>query len=105
LPLSYLASPVLIPPFYESLSARYRGGITGCGWATSSTANLGEFPGGYLTDKQVLLIRTERITTVAKRVRRRTEHLSKIDELTSNQLQNLSYQLDKHVWQFRVHMQ
>jgi starvation-inducible DNA-binding protein len=71
----------------------------------AATANLGEFPGGYLTDKQVLILMTERITTVAKRVRQRIDHLSKIDEVTSNQLQELSYELDKHVWQFRVHMQ
>jgi starvation-inducible DNA-binding protein len=71
----------------------------------AATANLGEFPGGYRTDKQVLILMTERITTVAKRVRQRIDHLSKIDEVTSNQLQELSYELDKHVWQFRVHMQ
>ena len=71
----------------------------------AATANLGEFPGGYLSDKQVLILMTERITTVAKRVRQRIEHLSKVDEVTSNKLQDLSYELDKHVWQFRVHMQ
>jgi len=71
----------------------------------AATANLGEFPGGYLSDKQVLILMTERITTVAKRVRQRIDHLSKVDEVTSNQLQELSYELDKHVWQFRVHMQ
>lgn len=71
----------------------------------AATANLGEFPGGNLSDKQVLILMTERITTVAKRVRQRIEHLSKIDEVTSNQLQELSYELDKQVWQFRVHMQ
>lgn len=71
----------------------------------AATANLGEFPGGYLSDKQVLILMTERITTVAKRLRQRIEHLSKIDEVTSNKLQDLSYELDKHVWQFRVHMQ
>lgn len=71
----------------------------------ASTANLGEFPGGYLSDKQMLILMTERITTVAKRVRQRIEHLSKVDEVTSNKLQDLSYELDKHVWQFRVHMQ
>ena len=70
-----------------------------------ATANLGEFPGGYLSDKQVLILMTERITTVAKRVRQRIEHLSKVDEVTSNKLQDLSYELDKHVWQFRVQMQ
>ena len=79
--------------------------IDGRASVVATTANLGEFPGGYLTDKQVLILMTERITTVAKRVRQRIEHLSKVDEVTSNQLQDLSYQLDKHVWQFRVHMQ
>ena len=71
----------------------------------AATANLGEMPGGYLTDKQVLILMTERITTVAKRVRQRIERMSKVDEVTSNKLQDLSYALDKHVWQFRVQMQ
>ena len=71
----------------------------------AATANLGEFPGGYLSDKQVLILMTERITTVAKRVRQRIERMSKVDEVTSNKLQDLSYELDKHVWQFRVQMQ
>jgi starvation-inducible DNA-binding protein len=71
----------------------------------AANANLGDIPGGYLTDKQVLIIMTERINTVAKRVRQRIDHQSKIDEVTSNQLQELSYALDKQVWQFRVHMQ
>ncbi|MDJ0366574.1 DNA starvation/stationary phase protection protein [Hymenobacter sp. H14-R3] len=71
----------------------------------AATANLGDFPGGYLTDKQVLIMMTERITVVAKRVRQRIDHQSKVDEVTSNLLQELSYALDKQVWQFRVHMQ
>jgi starvation-inducible DNA-binding protein len=79
--------------------------IDGRTGVVAATANLGEFPGGYLSDKQVLILMTERITTVAKRVRQRIDHLSKVDEVTSNQLQELSYALDKHVWQFRVHMQ
>lgn len=79
--------------------------IDGRTGVVAATANLGDFPGGYLSDKQVLIIMTERITTVAKRVRQRIDHLSKVDEVTSNQLQELSYVLDKHVWQFRVHMQ
>ena len=71
----------------------------------AATANLGEMPGGYLTDKQVLILMIERITTVAKRVRQRIERMSRVDEVTSNKLQDLSYELDKHVWQFRVQMQ
>lgn len=79
--------------------------IDGRTGVVAATANLGDFPGGYLSDKQVLIIMTERITTVAKRVRQRIDHLSKVDEVTSNQLQELSYALDKQVWQFRVQMQ
>jgi starvation-inducible DNA-binding protein len=70
-----------------------------------ATANLGEFPGGFLTDKQVLILMAQHVDTVAKRVRQRIEHLSKVDEVTSNKLQDLSYQLDQQVWKFRVHMQ
>ncbi len=69
------------------------------------TANLPKFPGGFLSDRQVLDIMTERIYTIAKRVRGRVESTSKIDEVTSNKFQDLSYELDKQVWQFRVHMQ
>jgi starvation-inducible DNA-binding protein len=47
----------------------------------AATANLGEFPGGYFASKQVLVLMTERITTVARRVRQRIDHLTKVDEL------------------------
>ncbi|WP_240699484.1 Dps family protein [Spirosoma sordidisoli] len=70
------------------------------------TANLPKFPGGFLSDRQVLDIMTERIFTIAKRVRSRVESTAKNgDEVTSNKFQDLSYELDKQVWQFRVHMQ
>ncbi len=71
----------------------------------AATANLGDFPGGYLSDKQVLILMTERINTTAKRVRQRIDSMGKVDETTSNLLQELSYALDKQVWQFRVMMQ
>ena len=64
----------------------------------AATANLGEFSGGYLSDKQVLILITERITTLAKRIHQQIKYLSKVDEFTSNKLQYLSYELDKHVW-------
>ena len=70
------------------------------------TVNLPNFPAGFLSDKQVLELMTERIFTVAKRVRQRIESTGKVgDEVTSNKFQDLSYELDKQVWQFRVHMQ
>ena len=72
----------------------------------TQTANLPKFPGGYLSDRQVLDIMTERIYTVAKRVRQRIDSTGKNgDEVTSNKLQDLSYELDKQIWQFRVHQQ
>ncbi len=59
-----------------------------------------------LADRQVLEIMTERMYTVAKRVRARIESTGKNgDEVTSNKFQDLSYVLDKQIWQFRVHMQ
>ena len=71
----------------------------------AATANLDNYPGGYLSDKQVLILMDTRIDIVAKRVRERITHMSKVDEVTSNLLQDLSYQLDKHVWKFRVMQQ
>ncbi len=72
----------------------------------AQTNGLPAFPSGYLSDRQVLEIMTDRIYTVAKRVRQRIESTSKNgDDVTSNKFQDLSYELDKQVWQFRSHMQ
>ena len=71
----------------------------------ASSANLGPLQEGALTDKQVLDIMSERIYFVGKRVRERIDKISKVDEVTSNKLQDLSYELDKMVWQLRVQMQ
>lgn len=79
--------------------------IDGRSSVVAATANLGGYPGGYLSDKQVLILLDERINTVAKRVRERINQLDKVDQVTSNQLQDLSYELDKQVWKFRVMMQ
>jgi starvation-inducible DNA-binding protein len=69
------------------------------------TANIGAIPAGVLTDKQVLDLMSEHLHTVAVRVRQRIEKLGKSDEVSSNLLQELSYQLDKQVWQLRVQQQ
>lgn len=42
------------------------------------TADLPKFPAGFLSDRQVLEIMTERIFTIAKRVRQRVESISKM---------------------------
>ncbi|CCH03496.1 DNA protection during starvation protein 2 (plasmid) [Fibrella aestuarina BUZ 2] len=79
--------------------------IDGRTGVVAKTANLGDFPAGYLADRQVLALMTERIYAVATRIRQRIDQLSQVDETTSNLLQELSYALDKQVWQLRVHMQ
>ena len=70
-----------------------------------NTADLEEFPAGFLTDQHVLELMTHRLTVVSQRVRQRILHLSQVDEVTSNKLQDLSYELDKQVWQFRAQQQ
>ncbi len=83
-------------------------GIAADGRTTTivKTVDMPDFPGGFLTDQQVLQIMTERIFTVATRVRQRIESTQKNgDEVSSNKFQDLSYELDKQVWKFRVHMQ
>ncbi|SDY65207.1 Dps family protein [Hymenobacter psychrophilus] len=71
----------------------------------ASQANLEAFPGGFLEDRQVLDLMSSRVDMVAKRVRERIERVGKIDETTSNLLQELSYALDKQAWQLRVTQQ
>jgi len=49
------------------------------------SANLPQFPGGPLSDRQVLDLMTERIYTIAKRIRTRIDSTGKNgDEVTSN---------------------
>ncbi|WP_262490669.1 ferritin-like domain-containing protein [Hymenobacter amundsenii] len=71
----------------------------------ASQANLDAFPGGFLEDRQVLDLMSTRVDIVAKRVRERIERVGKIDETTSNLLQELSYALDKQAWQLRATQQ
>ena len=71
----------------------------------ASQANLGGYPGGFLEDRQVLDLMSSRIDIVAKRVRERIDRIGKVDDVTSNLLQELSYALDKQVWQLRVTQQ
>lgn len=68
-------------------------------------ANIGEIPAGPLSDKQVLDLMNEHLYTVATRTRQRIARLGKLDEVSSNLLQELSYKLDKQLWQLRVHQQ
>jgi len=71
----------------------------------AKTANLGNTPMGAITDKVVLDLMSEKVYTVAVRVRQRISKLAKLDEVSSNLLQDLSYKLDKQVWQLRVQQQ
>ena len=53
----------------------------------------------------MLELMTDRLTMVGPRVRQRILHQSQVEEVTSNKLQDLSYELDQQVWQFRAHIQ
>lgn len=69
------------------------------------TANLGLTPSGVISDKLVLDLMSEKVFTVAVRVRQRIAKIVKLDEVSANLLQDLSYKLDKQVWQLRVQQQ
>jgi starvation-inducible DNA-binding protein len=71
----------------------------------AKTANLGVVPTGAIPDKQVLDLFSDHVFTVAVRTRQRIVRLSKLDEVSSNLFQELSYKLDKQVWQLRAHQQ
>ena len=71
----------------------------------AKNANLGSIPMGAISDKQVLDLMSDHVNIVAVRTRQRVATLSKIDEVSSNLLQDLSYKLDKQVWQLRVQQQ
>ena len=79
--------------------------LAGCPGTVVDTTDLGEFPAGFLTDKHMLELMTDRLTLVGQRVRQRILHQSQVDEVTSNKLQDLSYELNQQVWQLRAHMQ
>jgi len=79
--------------------------IDGRSETVTKTANLGLTPTGAISNKVVLDLMSEKIFTVALRVRQRITQLAKMDEVSSNLLQDLSYKLDKQVWQLRVHQQ
>jgi starvation-inducible DNA-binding protein len=79
--------------------------VDGRSQTVAKTANIETIPAGAITDKLVLDLMSEHIYLVAVRTRQRITKLSKLDEVSSNLLQDLSYKLDKQVWQLRAHQQ
>jgi len=79
--------------------------VDGSSETVSKTANIGTIPKGPISDKQMLDLMSSHIFMVAVRVRQRIDKFGKLDEVSSNLLQELSYKLDKQVWQLRVHQQ
>ncbi|WP_128544994.1 Dps family protein [Larkinella soli] len=69
------------------------------------TAELPKFPEGFLSDRQVLDLMSERINEVSTRLTDRIERLDEIEKTSSNLLQEVKYALDKQVWQLRVTQQ
>ena len=79
--------------------------VDGTAETTFKTANLGMIPKGAITDKQVLDLMSDHLYIMGVRIRQRITKLGKLDEVSSNLLQDLSYKIDKQVWQLRVQQQ
>jgi starvation-inducible DNA-binding protein len=79
--------------------------VDGRAETTFKTANLGVIPAGAITDKQVLDLMSDPLYMMGVRIRQRITKLGKLDEISSNLLQDLSYKINKQVWQLRVQQQ
>jgi len=71
----------------------------------SKTTNIPDFPGGYITDIESIKLLLDRITILQKEVYNYVRETEEIDEVTSNKLQDLGYEVDKNLWKLRIHLQ
>lgn len=73
--------------------------------AIVATSTLPDMPAGWETDQQSLQLLIDRLTVLQKQVYRSLEELEKTDAPSSNKYQDLAHDLDKTLWQLRVHLQ
>jgi len=71
----------------------------------SKTTNIPDFPGGYITDIESIKLLLDRITILQKEVYNYVRETEDIDQVTSNKLQDLGYEVDKNLWKLRIHLQ
>ena len=69
------------------------------------TSTIPDFPAGYVTDNESLKLLIDRITVLQKEVYQDMREVNDSDPPTSNKLQDLAYEVDKNLWQLRIHLQ
>ena len=68
------------------------------------TTTIPEFPAGYITDNESIKLLVDRVTVLQKEVYRDIRETEQSDPPTSNNLQDLAYEVDKNLWQLRIHL-
>ena len=68
------------------------------------TSTIPDFPAGYVTDNESLKLLIDRITVLQKEVYRDMREVNESDPPTANKLQDLAYEVDKNLWQLRIHL-
>ncbi len=71
----------------------------------AKTTKLPDLPAGYVTDNDSIKLMIERVTVLQKEVYEDIDATEKSDPVTSNQLQDLAYGIDKNLWQLRIHLE
>lgn len=70
----------------------------------AKTSKIPDFPAGYDTDTETLQLLVDRVTAFQKLVYAGIKATDESDAPTSNKLQDLAYEVDKNLWQLRVHV-
>ena len=71
----------------------------------AKTTLITEMPAGYVSDDASIKLLIDRVTILQKEVYRDIRATNDSDPTTSNQLQSLAYDIDKNLWQLRIHLQ
>ncbi len=70
----------------------------------AKTSKIPELPTGYVTDNESIRLLVDRVAVLQKEVYTAIKELNESDPVTSNKLQDLGYQVDKNLWQLRIHL-
>ena len=110
---------LVLHEFYQAQADYYRGkadvfaeralhlgySIDGRYSTIAKTTTLPDLPAGYVTDNDSIKLQIDRVTILQKEVYKDIDLTEKSDPVTSNQLQDLAYGIDKNLWQLRIHLQ
>ena len=115
-----LTGPLYLPlhEYYQEQSEKYRMyadvfaerilhlgySVDGRHSTVAKTSSVPEPPVGFVTDNESLKFLVDRVTVFQKEVYQGIKDTEDSDAPTSNKLQDLAYQVDKNLWQLRVHL-